>query len=62
MRFDASKLIDEYKDFTWAQDIQVDRVQICKMGAKKIWSSGKEGAGEVLDERYEVVCEKGIFE
>jgi activating signal cointegrator complex subunit 1 len=31
------------------------------MGAKKIWSGGIEGEGEVVDEQYEVVCEKEIF-
>lgn len=61
-RFDARSLIEEYKDFIWAQDVRIDRVQICKMGAKKVWSGGTEGVGEVLDERYEVVCERGVFE
>jgi activating signal cointegrator complex subunit 1 len=55
-------LIDRYKDFTWAEGVKIDRVQICKMGAKKIWSGGSEGEGEVLDEKYEAVFEKGIFE
>ncbi|KAL6710752.1 hypothetical protein ACN47E_007809 [Coniothyrium glycines] len=62
LRFDAGTLIERYRGFAWAEDIQVDRVQICKMGAKKVWSGGVEGKGEVLDERYEVVCERGIFE
>jgi activating signal cointegrator complex subunit 1 len=62
MRFDASTLIDRYKDFTWAEDVRIDRVQICRMGAKKIWSGGSEGEGEVVDEKYEVVFEKEIFE
>jgi activating signal cointegrator complex subunit 1 len=62
MRFDARDLIDKYKDFTWAEDVRIDRVQICKMGAKKIWSGGTEGEGEVLDEKYEVVFEKSIFD
>ncbi|KAF2829642.1 hypothetical protein CC86DRAFT_367597 [Ophiobolus disseminans] len=60
--FDARTLIDVYQDFTWAKNVRIDKVQICKMGAKKIWSGGEDGVGEVLDERYEVVCEKGIFE
>jgi activating signal cointegrator complex subunit 1 len=62
VRFDARTLIDAYKDFTWAKDVGIDRVQICKMGAKKVWSGGREGEGEVVDEMYEVVAEKGIFE
>jgi activating signal cointegrator complex subunit 1 len=62
IRFDARTLIEQYKDFTWAEDVRIDRVQICKMGAKKSWSGGAEGVGEVVDEEYEVVAEKGIFE
>lgn len=60
MRFDARPLIDEYRDFSWARDVKIDKVQICKMGAKKIWDGGVEGEGEVVDERYEVMAEKGI--
>lgn len=56
--FNARTLMEQYKDFIWAEGVRVDRVQICKMGAKKIWSGAKEGEGEVVDERYEVVCEK----
>lgn len=56
MRFDASELIVQYKDFVWAEGVRVDKVQICKMGAKKILGEG----GEVVDERYEVVWEKKI--
>ncbi|KAI4910694.1 hypothetical protein J4E90_006949 [Alternaria incomplexa] len=61
MRFDARNLIEKYKGFVWAEGVRVDRVCICKMGAKKIWSGGAKGQGEVMDERYEVVCEKEIF-
>jgi activating signal cointegrator complex subunit 1 len=62
MRFDARELIESYKSFVWAEDVRIDRVQICKMGAKKMWSGGAEGEGEVLDEKYEVVFEKSIFD
>lgn len=55
MRFDASNLIAAYKDFIWAEDVRIDRVQICKMGAQKIID---ETNGEIVDERYEVVAEK----
>jgi activating signal cointegrator complex subunit 1 len=61
MRFDARSLIEKYKGFIWAEGVRVDRVCICKMGVKKIWSGGIEGEGEVVDEQYEVVCEKEIF-
>jgi activating signal cointegrator complex subunit 1 len=58
MRFDARNLIEQYKDFIWAEGVRVDRVCICKMGAKKILN----GEGGVMDEAYEVVAEKEIFE
>lgn len=54
MRFDASALIKEYKKFVWAEEVVVDRVQVCKMGARKILDE----RGEVADEQYEVVCER----
>lgn len=54
MRFDATDLIERYKDVVWAEEVQIDRVQICKMGAKKIL----DDRGEVVAEEYEVVSEK----
>ncbi|KAH6618923.1 AKAP7 2'5' RNA ligase-like domain-containing protein [Boeremia exigua] len=57
MRFDATGLIEAYKDFAWADDVLIDRVQICKMGARKILN---EETGEIVDEKYEVVAEKRI--
>jgi activating signal cointegrator complex subunit 1 len=62
MRFDARALIEAYKGFTWAENVRIESVQICRMGARKVWSGGVEGEGEVVDEKYEVVFEKGIFE
>jgi activating signal cointegrator complex subunit 1 len=62
MRFDARNLIEKYKDYVWARNVRVDRVCICEMGAKKIWSGTHEGEGEVLDEQYKVISAKGIFE
>ena len=55
MRFDARNLIEAYTDFIWAEDVRIDRVQICKMGAQKIVD---QGAGEITDEQYEVVAEE----
>jgi activating signal cointegrator complex subunit 1 len=55
MRFDASNLIEAYKDFVWAEDVRIDRVHICKMGAQKIVD---EGTGAIIDEQYEVIAEK----
>ncbi|KAF2130710.1 hypothetical protein P153DRAFT_287774 [Dothidotthia symphoricarpi CBS 119687] len=59
--FDARALVERYEGVVWAEGVEVDRVQICEMGAKKVWSGDGEGEGEVVDERYEVVCEKVIF-
>jgi activating signal cointegrator complex subunit 1 len=56
LRFDARDLIERYKDVVWAENVRIDRVQICKMGAKKIL----DGEGEVVAEEYEVVGEKVI--
>ncbi|KAF3008992.1 hypothetical protein E8E13_011550 [Curvularia kusanoi] len=57
MRFDAEALMQAYKDFVWAEDVRIDRVQICKMGAKKILH---EETGDVIDEQYEVVAENRL--
>jgi activating signal cointegrator complex subunit 1 len=57
MRFDAEALMQAYDGFVWANDVRIDRVQICKMGARKILN---EETGEVLDEQYEVVAEKRL--
>jgi len=47
-KFDAVALIDRWKDYTWAEDITIDRVSICEMGAKKI----HDREGKVIDEVY----------
>jgi activating signal cointegrator complex subunit 1 len=52
--FDARDLIERYKEVVWAKDVRIDRVQICRMGAKKVLDAD----GEVLGEEYEVVAEK----
>ncbi|ORY18734.1 AKAP7 2'5' RNA ligase-like domain-domain-containing protein [Clohesyomyces aquaticus] len=56
LRFDASTLIERYKDFVWAENVCIDRVQVCKMGATKILGED----GDVVDEAYECVFEKMI--
>ncbi|KAJ4356266.1 uncharacterized protein N0V89_004297 [Didymosphaeria variabile] len=56
LRFDARDLIERFKNVVWADNVRIDRVQICKMGAKKIWND----AGEIVAEEYEVVGEKII--
>lgn len=56
IRFDARGLIERYKDAMWAESVRVDRLQICKMGARKIL----DDKGAVVAEEYEVVSEKII--
>src|SRR6266480_108012 len=52
MRFDATALLEQFKDFVWARDFRVEKVAICKMGAKKILGQ----RGEVVGEEYEEVA------
>ncbi|KAL1606705.1 hypothetical protein SLS60_004112 [Paraconiothyrium brasiliense] len=56
LRFDGRDLIDRFKDVVWADNVRIDRVQICKMGARKT----RDDAGEIVAEEYEVVGEKVI--
>ncbi|KAB5585847.1 kinase A anchor protein [Coniochaeta sp. 2T2.1] len=49
--FDARGLIDRYEDHVWMRDCPVGRIELCKMGAKKIDVDGVE------DEVYEAVAE-----
>jgi activating signal cointegrator complex subunit 1 len=56
LRFDASELIEQHQDFVWADGVAIDRIHICKMGAKKILNE----EGDVMDEQYEVVATKLI--
>jgi len=51
-RFDAEPLLEAWKDFVWATDVPLERVAICKMGAKKVLN--EEGA--VVGEEYEEIA------
>jgi activating signal cointegrator complex subunit 1 len=39
---DARELLEDYEDFEWMKDVRVEKVAICRMGAKK----GEGGVGE----------------
>ncbi|KAF2433962.1 hypothetical protein EJ08DRAFT_646851 [Tothia fuscella] len=52
MRIDATSLIEKFRDVVWAEGVRVERVAICKMGAKKILGEG----GVVVGEEYEEVA------
>jgi activating signal cointegrator complex subunit 1 len=50
---DARDLIEEFEDFEWMSNVRVERVAVCRMGAKKVESElGNEI--EELGEEYEV--------
>ncbi|KAH6621372.1 hypothetical protein B0J18DRAFT_432297 [Chaetomium sp. MPI-SDFR-AT-0129] len=52
--FDATGIIDRYEDQVWMEDVPVEKVAICQMGAKKVVVDGEE------DEAYEVTAEVEI--
>ncbi|GAB1312957.1 A-kinase anchor protein 7-like phosphoesterase domain-containing protein [Madurella fahalii] len=46
--FDATGFIERYEDVVWMEDVPIEKVAICKMGAKKVVVDGVEdGAYEV---------------
>ncbi|KAH6877265.1 kinase A anchor protein [Thelonectria olida] len=50
IKLDARDMVEQYADFVWMEDMPVEKVTLCKMGARKI--EGSDG-----DEAYEVVAE-----
>jgi activating signal cointegrator complex subunit 1 len=51
LTIDARPILERYDDHVWAEGIALERVAICKMGAKAV-EGGEEG-----DEEYEVLAE-----
>ena len=49
LTIDARGILDRYEDQVWMEDIAVEKIAICRMGAKKI-----EVDGIVVDEQYVV--------
>lgn len=52
LKIDARTLLDQYKDFVWADNIALDRLAICEMGAKKV----TDADGKVIAEQYTEVA------
>jgi len=53
--FDARGVLEKYSDFEWVKDARIEKVAICRMGAKKfIKENGEE------EEEYEVEAEVDI--
>ena len=42
LKIDATELIEELKHFVWMENVRLDRVSICEMGAKKAKRNGEE--------------------
>jgi activating signal cointegrator complex subunit 1 len=49
LTIDARDLVDRYEDYVWLENMKVEKVRICRMGAKKVEDGEVEG-----DEAYEV--------
>ncbi|KAJ9165050.1 Kinase A anchor protein [Coniochaeta hoffmannii] len=55
LTFDARPIMDRYEDQIWLKDFPVEKIALCRMGAKKV-----EVDGVVVDEAYEAVAEVGF--
>ncbi|KAF3914027.1 hypothetical protein ABW21_db0209863 [Orbilia brochopaga] len=61
-RFDATEVMERYDGHVFAEQLEIDRVQICRMGAKKgVEVLGEDGQVEVVGGGYEVVASKNIW-
>ncbi|KAI9681374.1 MAG: hypothetical protein M1817_002657 [Caeruleum heppii] len=54
--FDATTILESYRGTIFAENIQLERLTICKMGARKLTNS----SGTLVDEVYEVVAARSI--
>ncbi|KAK5736947.1 hypothetical protein LTR17_007094 [Elasticomyces elasticus] len=52
LKLDATALLERYGEFVWAENVVLDRIAICEMGAKKIM----DAEGRVLNEEYTEVA------
>ena len=52
LRIDATAVIEQFRGFTWANDFRIEKIAICKMGAKTITNE----QGDVVGEEYEEVA------
>jgi activating signal cointegrator complex subunit 1 len=57
LKMDARDILQNYHDYSWAEDFELDRIAICEMGAKKILDAAKV---RVLDERYTEVASTAL--
>jgi activating signal cointegrator complex subunit 1 len=52
LRLDATAILERFQDFVWAENVVLDRIAICEMGAKKITNAD----GNVIGEEYTEVA------
>lgn len=52
LKLDARSLLDKYQHFVWAENVVLDRLAICEMGAKKLTNTD----GKVIAEQYTEVA------
>lgn len=52
LQIDATQILEQYKEYVWAENVVLDRVAICEMGAKKIM----DDQGNVKAEEYTEVA------
>jgi len=51
-RIDATLIMEQFKDFTWAKNFRIEKIAICKMGAQKVTNE----QGDIVGEEYEEVA------
>ena len=63
LKFDSRPLLEAYKSFVWAEDVVLDRIAICEMGAKKKKKERVDGGGSVVgeEEEYTEVASVGLL-
>ena len=52
LKIDARAILEKYQDFFWANDVVLDRIAICEMGAKKKFAED----GKLVAEEYTEVA------
>ena len=53
---DATEIIARFQDFVWAEEVQLEKVAICEMGAQKV----EDEKGEVVDEHYKEIASRQL--
>jgi activating signal cointegrator complex subunit 1 len=47
LMIDARDILDRYEDYVWMDDVKLEKIAICRMGAKKVEGTEDEEAYEV---------------